>query len=569
MKKRIEKIIVAVIILISFLIKVYGLSKSPPSLNFDEAGLGYNAYSILKTGRDEYGNFLPLSLRSFNDYKPALYSYLSIPFIAVMGLNETSTRMVSVVAGTVSLLFLYFFLREFIKNKKLRYFAFMVLAFEPWRMHFSRVAFEANLSACFFIIGAWFLYENRNLTKQKKSIFRAISSVIFFGLAAYSYHGARAAVPLLIFLFIFDPLKLFFTKNFKKYKNWLIKFKVKYLWLLLLFAILVSPVFLLNKSSQVLTRLRQENVFNRYYPFTPDELLTKEKNVWLNPTNNPIYYFSGIMVGHMLSNFSPINLGGRVYHWVKGSDQYIPGFSMIGWAETIILVFGLVYLIKKIKINFKNRFLVYWILAAAAPAALTWNWFHPLRSMNLYPAIELILALGLVNLVEIFNKYLTKALVKIIYLGSIVLFLLSILFIIVNEYGYLSAISHGEYQPGGFKEGVAVLARLQDNYDEIIIDSPHAQNYIFFLFYQSFDPKIIQSYADKRPAPGIEGNLNFDFYKYKFAKYDWPNQKNKSKMLIWTSSEVKEDEIKNTPGANLIWIPNAVMEKATAIITKD
>ncbi len=551
MKKNLNKIIIGGIILLSFLVKIYGLSKSPPSVNFDEAALGYNAYSILKTGKDEYGNFLPLSLRSFNDYKPALYAYLSIPFIATIGLNEVSIRMVSVLAGTLSLLFLYFFLREFVKSEKLRWLVLAVLAFEPWRMHFSRVALEANLSACFFLIGSWFLYKNRKFLTP-----------LFFGLAAYSYHGARAAAPLLILFFILDPLKLIFTKNFREYKEWLIKSRFKYFWILILFILFLIPIFLVNKSSQVLTRLRQENVFYRYYPFAPKEILDINKNVWLDSNNNPVYYFLGIMTGHMLSYFSPTNLGGRVYHWVQKSVQYIPEFSMIGWIETIVFVLGLIYLIKNIKIDFKNRFLVYWILAAAAPAALTWNWFHPLRSMNLYPAVEIIVALGFVYLFKFIKN-------KILRFGLIILLVLSILFVAINEYGYSVAINHGEYQPGGFKEGAKILSKLQDNYDQIIIDSPHAQSYIFFLFYQSFDPKIVQSYANKRPAPGIEGNLNFDFYKYKFVKYDWPNQKNESKILIWTSSEVKEDEIKNTPGANLIWIPNAVYEKATAIITKD
>lgn len=569
MKKNVEKIIVILVVLFSFLIKVYGLNKAPASLGFDEAALGYNAYSILKTGKDEYGNFLPLSLRSFNDYKPALYSYLSIPFIAILGLNETSTRMVSVVAGTFSLFFLYLFLKEFIKNKNLRLFVFTVLAFQPWRIHFSRVALEANLSACFFIIGAWFLYKSNDLIKQKKPILKAIFAPIFFGLAAYSYHGARAAAPLLIFLFIFDPLKLFFTNNLKKYKNWILKFRIKFIWLILLFILFLAPVFLVNKSSQILTRLRQENVFYRYYPFAPKEVLIENKNVWLNGLNNPIYYFLGIMSGHMLSYFSPINLGGRIYHWVKISVQSIPSFSMLGWMETIIFVFGLIYLIKNIKTKFKNRFLVYWILAGAAPAALTWTWFHPLRSMNIYPAVELIVALGFLNLIEIIKKYLPKIFNKLIYLIFIVLFSFSIIFTIINEYGYSVAISHGEYQPGSFKEGVPVLAKLQDNYDEVIIDSPHAQSYIFFLFYQSFDPKIVQSYADKRPKPGVEGNLNFDFYKYKFAKYNWPEQKNKSKVLIWVNSEVKEDEVKKTSGAKVIWFGNAVREKEVALITKD
>ena len=131
------------------------------------------------------------------------------------------------------------------------------------------------------------------------------------------------------------------------------------------------------------------------------------------------------------------------------------------------------------------------------------------------------------------------------------------------------AINHGEYQPGGFKEGVSTLAKLQNNYEQIIIDSPHAQSYIFFLFYQSFDPKIVQSYADKRPAPGVEGNLNFDFWKYKFEKFDWPRQQNMSNTLFWVTSEVNKDEIKRVSGADLIWIPNAVREKATTIITKE
>lgn len=554
-----EKILAILIIFFSFLIKGYGLGKSPPSVGFDEAALGYNAYSILKTGRDEYGNFLPLSIRSFNDYKPALYVYLTVPFVAIMGLNETSTRMVSLCAGTISLLFLYFFIKELVKNKNLRLFILMVIAFEPWRMHFSRVALEANLSACFFTVGAWLLYKRKN----------KLLTALILALSAYSYHGARAAVPVLIFLFVFDPIRWFWEKNFSKYKNWLVEHKLKFLLIFGLFVVFILPIFLVNKSSQVFTRLRQENVFYRYSPFAPKEILNESKSVWLDWQNNPIYYFLGIMTGHMLSYFSPINLGGRVYHWVKISVQSIPSFSMIGWIETLIFVFGLISLIENIKKNFFNRYLVYWILAAATPAALTWTWFHPLRSMNMYPAIELVFVMGFISLVEIINKYLSPFLIKIIYFFSFCFVFLTVLFVVFNEYNYSMAISHGEYQPGGFKEGVSTLAKLQDNYNEIIIDSPHAQSYIFFLFYQSFDPRIVQSYADIRPKPGVEGNLNFNFYKYKFAKYNWPEQKNKSKILIWTTSEVKEDEIKNTPGANIIWVGNAVTDNVTAIITKD
>ncbi len=101
MKNKIYLALLTLIVGIGALLRFYALDKSPPSLGFDEAALGYNAYSIMLTGKDEYGNFLPLSLRSFNDYKPALYAYLSIPFIKIFGLNANSVRAVSALAGSV------------------------------------------------------------------------------------------------------------------------------------------------------------------------------------------------------------------------------------------------------------------------------------------------------------------------------------------------------------------------------------------------------------------------------------------------------------------------------------
>ena len=83
---RIRKVFFFIVLLAIFL-RFYQLGKNPPHLNWDEAALGYNAYSLLSTGRDEYGKSFPLSFRSFDDYKPPLYVYLTIPSVAVFGLN--------------------------------------------------------------------------------------------------------------------------------------------------------------------------------------------------------------------------------------------------------------------------------------------------------------------------------------------------------------------------------------------------------------------------------------------------------------------------------------------------
>lgn len=95
----------ATIFILASLLRFSWLGEIPPSLYSDEAGQGYNAYSILKTGRDEHGEFLPVSLRSFGDWKPPLPTFLMIPFILGLGLNETAVRLPSAVLGLMTIFF--------------------------------------------------------------------------------------------------------------------------------------------------------------------------------------------------------------------------------------------------------------------------------------------------------------------------------------------------------------------------------------------------------------------------------------------------------------------------------
>src|SRR5947208_1068171 len=89
------------IVFLTIVLRFFQLGVNPPSLDWDEASMGYNAYSILKTGADEYGNALPLSFRSFDDYKPPVYIYLTVPAIAIFGLNEFAVRLPAAVIGVI------------------------------------------------------------------------------------------------------------------------------------------------------------------------------------------------------------------------------------------------------------------------------------------------------------------------------------------------------------------------------------------------------------------------------------------------------------------------------------
>ena len=101
------------ILVIAALLRLWNLNNIPPALTPDEASLGYNAYSILRTGRDEYGKFLPIIFKSFGDYKPGLYVYLTIPFVATLGLNEWSVRLPSAISGILTVYLVYLITKSF------------------------------------------------------------------------------------------------------------------------------------------------------------------------------------------------------------------------------------------------------------------------------------------------------------------------------------------------------------------------------------------------------------------------------------------------------------------------
>src|SRR3989338_4468901 len=80
---KISKISLILLLIIGFYFRFNQIAFVPPSPSLDEVSIGYNAYSILNTGMDEYGKKFPILLRAYDDLRPALYTYLVIPFVAV------------------------------------------------------------------------------------------------------------------------------------------------------------------------------------------------------------------------------------------------------------------------------------------------------------------------------------------------------------------------------------------------------------------------------------------------------------------------------------------------------
>ncbi|MBI3443558.1 glycosyltransferase family 39 protein, partial [Candidatus Woesebacteria bacterium] len=209
------------ILALAAILRFYKLGEIPLSLDWDENSNAYNAYSIIKTGRDEYGDFLPITNRSFDDYKPPAYMYLNIPTVAVFGLTPFAARLPSAIFGFLTVPVIYFLAKKLfeksneelkIKNFKLKIpeIAMLFLAISPWHLQFSRVGFEATVGLFFAAAAvAAFLYG----LESKKWL---IVSAVAIGLSTYTYHTERIFVPL-IFLAAIILYRQELAKIGKKY----------------------------------------------------------------------------------------------------------------------------------------------------------------------------------------------------------------------------------------------------------------------------------------------------------------------------------------------------------------
>src|SRR3989338_6064840 len=99
MKLKLEHLVLVLIIIDAVFLYFYKLDKLPNSLSDDEAAVGYNAYSILLTGKDEFGKAFTLAFRFFGAYTPPLYVYLVIPFIKLFGVSAAAVRIPSGATG--------------------------------------------------------------------------------------------------------------------------------------------------------------------------------------------------------------------------------------------------------------------------------------------------------------------------------------------------------------------------------------------------------------------------------------------------------------------------------------
>src|SRR3989344_2928443 len=532
MKFSITNVLFLTIIVLAFTLRFWGVQNFPAGFNADEAAIGYNAYSILQTGRDEYGTFLPLSFKSFGDYKPGLYFYFVLPFVAVLGLSEFAVRFPSALLGLGQVILIYFLAKEIFKSKQIGLISAFLLAITPWSLHFSRGGWETN-AATFFISLGFYLY-----IKSDNSLRLIFFSILSFLISMYLYQSPRLLVP----FFVLALILIYQKKSFN-----LIKTRLKSLLIygFVLF-ILSVPLILQFTDNTGSARFSGLSFFSDKGPANRvNQLRGQHKNpgsLFAKVEHNKLTAYFSSFLGHYLDHFSADFL------FINGDPivrNKIPETGQFYLFQSVFLLIGILALLKLR--NKESFILVLWLLIAPLASSMTYQTPNAVRSLNMVIPLTLICSYGFMIAWNTVKKYKIKVLFALILTAVI-----SFEMIHYFESYYIHTPKRyplaSEY---GFSQMVSKLNQLEDQFDQVVITDRDDQPYILVLFYKEnlpdksgkkYDPEKYQPQAilSERDKFNFGTVRNFDKYEFHKITNEEIN-KGKDVLYIVSPEELPKD----------------------------
>ncbi len=367
------KISFILIFLLGISLRFYQLGQLPNSYTPDEIAQGYTAYSILKTGHDEWGNPNLLSFRSFGDYKPCLQTLLFIPSVKLFGLTPFAVRFPNALLSLLLIPLAYLLAQKLFKNQQISLVSAFLITISPIALPLSRIALEANILSVITTLAIYLFLDSH-----------FIISAIFFALTFFTYHTAKIFTPLSFIILSFFPLHPSRPKK------------------LLLPAIILSLGLLSSLLVSSQSRGTDVTIFNPTDNWAAvAEARFQAVNVGLPDFiarifNNKLGYLLFTFTHSYLSYFSPQFLATQG----AGETTYgmLPGQGILGLVPFLGLLFALYLYLKKP--NSRLLFLILLIFAAPIAAALSKGHFSANRLAVISPYLQILSAFGLTHLLK-------------------------------------------------------------------------------------------------------------------------------------------------------------------------
>lgn len=448
-----------VITAVAAFLRLWQLAENPQLFNLDEMVVGYDAQSIWTTGQDHWGNFLPIHFRAFNNYLPPIANYLDVPFVGLLGMNPFAVRLPFALLGAFTV-FITGLLGKRLFGPVAGLIAALLLAFEPWHMNYSRIAFHASLVPLFIACALYYFILSLDNLKadqlnRRKAMLWIAASGVCFGILFMTYFTEKVNAPIFALICFAAAAKTLWKEK-----------GVLAVWIITAIVtaspVILEQVFAWGKLS---VRFNEVGILNK----VPDwwRLFFQDYFSYYNPSS---VFFNGFL---------------------DGVDVRPDFVGELLWLEGLLFIPALYFIIRKpLKDVFSQRIvLLGWFFTFQIAASLTIFSPHQVRALNFLPLPELLAGYGAVILWKnLKNNYLRWGVAAA----------LSLLFV-VNATVFLT---------GFFNEASTVYDRAQeqipanlvldraakDSYqllqpcDTLWFDSINNQSYIYYLFLSGYSP---------------------------------------------------------------------------------
>ncbi len=519
-KKFINGLLILLLILTA-LLRLYNLTKVPPALYQDETSIGYNAYLIAETGKDEYNKAFPLYFRSFGDYKLPMYIYTVALFTKILGVNELAVRLPSAFAGIISVFLLFYLVRHLTKNSSMALISAFFLAFNPQHILFSRAAFEVNMALMFALAGVLCFI----LAADTKRFWLLGLSVLAFGASLYSYNVTRLLSPILALLLI-----LIYWKKIKiidrKYQSGLVV-----LALIVIAPFMVTFLSPSGAASAQGTLITSQDILAKDLEFR--SYLAHVPQIYVKLFFNKFAY----MIFQYFQNLISVLSGS--FFFVSGTSHGNQGIGTVGMFyvfDAVFFVMGLyVYFVHKIK---SLSLFLYWLVTVWLILSLSKEVPHATRGYFFIIPVVVFSAFGFLMIL----KYLLSRpnLIKRISLAALLLVMFFDIQYYLLSYYFQFPATYAQPWRVADKQLTEYLKDKGQMYDKIIIDDQSPFMYSSLLFYSKYSPQeFLQTVHRDEHKKGLVNITSFG--KYEFRTIDWGKDSKLPNTLLVSTPTAKPD----------------------------
>lgn len=529
------KILLIFILLLSIILRLYGIDNNPVSLFGDELDVGYHALSILQTGKDYTGHLLPLHFRSLAELRTPLYLYSSVPTVAIFGISPLGVRLPAVIFGVLGVWLLYLLIKLIFKDTSLALISAFLLSILPWHIQYSRAGFEVTELMAFYLAGTYFFL--RGLKEYRLLVF----SAILFGFTPWIYNTAKLYLPLTILGFL-----LIFWNEIKRIPR-------KYFLVSgIIFAFVAGPFAYNTVFSGGVDRFEGISI-TADNTIIPQIGFSRLRDARMRDVNTPVgaasqlsdklfHNQSVFLLDTFIKNyFQAYSTDFLVLSGSLNLRHTVPGTGEIYIFVFIFILVGAYFFVFS-SINRKIKLLIFfWILTTPIPSALTQDGgTHPTR---LFLMIIPIISMAAYGVWASFNALNMKY--RKIFVGAISLVIIISFVFYQHNYWIHYPWNSERWWQAGYSEAIRTTVEEGKKYDKVIISNADEPSLIFFLGYSEYSPEKFQKNYPLQQAnfQGFETVSLLDKYYFPavgfgISLYDLGKILPKNTLYLATAKEV-------------------------------